>query len=56
MAACAARVGLFWQDAGQPFSFTTLRGQTVEIYGQGLYRHGTTLFLSGLRLPSSAIL
>ena len=26
--------GLFSQTAGQPFSFTTLHGHTVEMYGQ----------------------
>jgi hypothetical protein len=30
--------GLFWQSPGEPFIFNTLYGQTVEIYGQGLYR------------------
>lgn len=28
----AASVGLFWQDGGGSFAFTTLRGQTAEIY------------------------
>lgn len=36
LAALAAGVGLFWQE-GHPFPFTTLRGQTVQMYGQGLY-------------------
>jgi len=34
--------GLFSQTVGQPFTFTTLHGQTVEIYGQGLYQYDTT--------------
>ncbi len=34
-------VGLFWQDGGSPFSFTTLHGQTVQMYGQGLYHYDT---------------
>jgi hypothetical protein len=33
--------GLFSQTAGQPFPFTTLHGQTVEMYGQGLYQYET---------------
>ncbi len=33
-----AGAGLFWQT-GAPFPFTTLRGATVQIYGQGLYRY-----------------
>lgn len=39
LAAIYASVGLFWQDDGAPFTFTTLRGETVEMYGQGLYRN-----------------
>ncbi|HET9587294.1 MAG TPA: hypothetical protein VFO91_00775 [Anaerolineales bacterium] len=34
-----ASIGLFLQEAGSPFTFTTIRGTTVEIYGQGLYRY-----------------
>lgn len=33
--------GFFSQTAGQPFTFTTLHGQTVEMYGQGLYHYDT---------------
>jgi hypothetical protein len=50
MAAFAAGAGLFWQDVGQPFSFTTLHGQTVEIYGRGLYRNDTPLTAVGYRI------
>jgi hypothetical protein len=39
LGAVYAAAGLFWQDGGAPFSFTTLHGKTVEIYGQGLYRN-----------------
>lgn len=41
LALVAAGVGLFYGDGGSPFTFTSLRGQTVEIYGQGLYRYDT---------------
>jgi hypothetical protein len=41
LALVAAAVGLFWQDGGNPFFFTTLRGETVQMYGQGLYRYET---------------
>ena len=34
-----AGAGLFWQDSGTPYSFTTLHGQSIQIYGQGLYRN-----------------
>jgi hypothetical protein len=37
----AAGVGLFWQNGGSPFSFTTLHGQTVQMYGQGIYSFDT---------------
>jgi len=39
LALVAAGTGLFWQDAGSSFSFTTLRGETVQMYGRGLYRY-----------------
>jgi len=49
LALVAASIGLFWQDAGSPFSFTTLRGETVQIYGQGLYRYETLRDGSGFK-------
>ena len=39
LASIYASVGLFWQDDGAPFTFTTLHGETVEMYGQGIYRN-----------------
>lgn len=33
--------GLFWQAEGSPFDFTTLHGEVVKIYGQGIYRYDT---------------
>lgn len=44
-----AGLGLFWQDAGSPSSFTTLHGQVVEIHGQGVYRYDTVLAAAGNR-------
>jgi hypothetical protein len=41
LALVAAGTGLFWQDGGSPFAFTTLHGRTVQIYGQGLYHYDT---------------
>src|SRR5205823_6184751 len=49
LALIAAGTGLFWQDASRPFSFTTLRGQTVEMYGRGLYRFDTRFMGAGNR-------
>jgi hypothetical protein len=41
LALVAAGTGLLYEDGGSPFTFTSLRGQPVEIYGQGLYRYDT---------------
>ena len=38
IAAVAALFGLFAKGGDGPSTFTTLHGQTVEIYGKGLYR------------------
>ena len=44
LAAAAALVGLFTQGGAGPSVFTTIRGQTVELYGLGLYQFDTTFF------------
>ena len=41
LALVAAGIGLLYQDGGGPFSFTTLHGQTVQMYGQGVYGYET---------------
>jgi hypothetical protein len=41
IAITAACIGLFAQGGDGPSSFTTLHGQTVQIYGRGLYRFDT---------------
>jgi hypothetical protein len=46
LALIAALAGLLWPGTGDPVPFTTVRGQTVLLYGQGLYRHDT-LFSAG---------
>lgn len=56
LALIAAGIGLFWQDGGSPFSFTTLRGLTVQIYGQGLYRYDTSLIAIGYRAGDAVTL
>lgn len=33
----AAFIGLFWQNEGHSFFFTTLYGQEVEMFGRGIY-------------------
>lgn len=36
----ASLVGILGDDAGSPYAFTSLRGESVEVYGgQGLYQH-----------------
>jgi hypothetical protein len=39
LAVFASVVGLVYQDNGSSFSFTTVRGETVQVYGQGMYRY-----------------
>ena len=41
LALVAAGAGLFWQTGGQPFPFTSVRGEAVSIFGHGLYRFDT---------------
>lgn len=41
LAVIQAGAGLFFQDGGAPFPFTTLRGESVQMNGQGLYRYDT---------------
>lgn len=52
----AAGAGLFWQSAGAAFPFTTLRGETVTIFGQDLYRYDTTFFAGGFRGQDAVVL
>lgn len=39
LAAIAAGVGLMWNGGVAPETATTIRGEIVELYGSGLYRH-----------------
>ena len=54
LALIAAGAGLFWQNGGDHFTFTTLRGQAVEMYGRGLYRYDT-LFTAGTFKGTDAV-
>jgi hypothetical protein len=45
----AAGVGLFWMDGSDPHPFTTVHGETVDIYGKGLYSHDTIFSASTTR-------
>lgn len=39
LAVVQAGVGLLSNGGGSPFSFTTLRGETIQIWGQGIYHY-----------------
>jgi len=48
-----AGVGLFAQDGDGPFSFTMVCKSSVEIYGQGIYRHDSS---AGCSLPGGLLM
>ena len=56
MAVIAAAIGLFWRDGGGSFSFSTLRGQAAQIYGQGAYRYDTVFFGAGFKGQDAVVL
>lgn len=43
LALFAAGIGLFYPDTGSSFSFMTVRGEPVQIWGQGWYRYDTPI-------------
>jgi hypothetical protein len=47
LALLAAGFGLFTPNDGNPISFTTARGETVELWGQGLYKYDTPIGATG---------
>jgi hypothetical protein len=49
LAAIAAATGLFSRSDTEAFSFKTLRGQSVEILGRGLYHYDTVFIGAGYR-------
>ena len=56
LALLAASAGLFWPAQGQPFAFTTHRGEEVMIAGRGLYRYDTVTPLEavvGIGVPDT---
>ena len=55
LAMITAGVGLFAQGGNGPFPFTTLHGNTIEMYGEGLYRNDS-LFAGGLFRGTDAII
>lgn len=45
----ATLFGLFGAQGGGPYTFTSLRGETVEVFGQGPYRYDSLLVGAGNR-------
>jgi hypothetical protein len=45
----AAGVGLFWRGQGGPVPFATARGETVTLYGRGLYRYDLLFTAAGYK-------
>ena len=56
LAIAAAGIGLFYQDVGSSYLFTTLHGQSVLIYGQGLYRYDIPIIAVGFRAADAITL
>jgi hypothetical protein len=54
LAVIIAGVGLFSHGGDGPFSFTTIYGTTVEIYGQGVYQRDST-FVATLSIGTDVI-
>lgn len=56
LALVAAGGGLLWPGDGSAFPFTTLRGETVRVWGQGLYRYDTIIQGSGYQGQDAVVL
>lgn len=54
LALLAAGVGVFYQGDGASFAFTTVRGESVEIYGHGLYRY-EPVFMAAQAIPQDIV-
>ena len=49
-------IGLFYQDGGISYAFTNLHGQSVQIYGQGLYQYDIPIIAVGYRAADAVTL
>jgi hypothetical protein len=56
LALVATGVGLLWPYDGNTFTFTTLRGENVEIWGQGWYRYDTPIIALGFMAGDGVVL
>lgn len=54
LALLAAGAGIFYPGDGAAFEFTTVRGETVEIYGRGLYRY-EAVFMAAQAIPQDVV-
>ena len=52
----AAGVGFFRNRAPAPKSFTTTRGDTIELYGEGIYRFDSLFFGAGYKGQDAVVL
>ncbi len=52
----AAGIGIFAPGGGGSFTFTTVRGQTVEMYGLGIYQNDTRFAGAGFRGADTAMI
>ena len=56
LAAITAAGAIILEDGGDHFVFETLRGQSVEVYGGGLYHYDTLFFREGNRASDILLL
>jgi hypothetical protein len=56
LSAFASGIGLFWKSAGGTLAFTSARGQTVALYGQGIYRLDTVFSAAGYKGTDAVVL
>lgn len=56
LAAIASVTGLFSNGGRPSYAFSTLRGQTVQILGQGLYKYDTVFFGAGFKAQDAVVL
>ena len=56
LALAAAAAGLFWQNPGSPFTFTSLQGRAVLMQGWGLYRNDSLFSAGSFRGSDAATL
>lgn len=55
LALMATAVALFWQEGSGPFAVTSIRGETVELYGRGIYSFDP-LFRATINLGTDSVI